>query len=134
MCGQLPGTYMCTLIGCLCCSDSNCTHARLSPFYHPFYPDVTHVRKTTRPSTAFPYCKRWEARWGLRTGLHTVIPVSLLMRDTILILILWSAGSQADQLSVWDAPQVCGGPSPDHQEPDPTLSKVGRLRVHVIKF
>ena len=45
------------------------------------------------------------------------------------MLILWSAGAQADQLSVWDAPQVCGGPSPDHQEPDPTLSKV---RLHAI--
>ena len=49
----------------------------------------------------------------------------------ILMLILWSPGSQADQLSVWDAPQVCGGPSPDHQEPDPSLSKVGRLKLHV---
>ena len=54
------------------------------------------------------------------------------MRDTILMLILWSPGSQADQLSVWDAPQVCGGSSPDNQEPDPSLSKVGRLKLHVI--
>ena len=30
-----------------------CTHSQLNPFYHPFYPDVTHVRKDTRPS---PVC------------------------------------------------------------------------------
>ena len=32
-----------------------------NPFYHPFYPDVTHMRKDTIPSPAFPYCKRWKA-------------------------------------------------------------------------
>jgi len=26
-----------------------CAHAQLNPFYHPFYPDVTQVRKDTRP-------------------------------------------------------------------------------------
>jgi len=24
-------------------------HVESNPFYHPFYPDVTHVRKDTRP-------------------------------------------------------------------------------------
>ena len=28
-------------------------HLQLNLFYHPFYPDVTHVRKDTRPSPAF---------------------------------------------------------------------------------
>ena len=37
---------------------ARCAHAQLNPFYHPFYPNVTHVRKDTRPSLpAFPYCK-----------------------------------------------------------------------------
>ena len=29
---------------------AQCAHAQSNPFYHPFYPDVTHVRKDTRPS------------------------------------------------------------------------------------
>ena len=39
-----------------------CTHTQLNPFYHPFYPDVTHVRKDTRPSPRFSILiatKRW---------------------------------------------------------------------------
>ena len=40
-------------------------HLQLNLFYHPFYPDVNHVRKDTRPSPAFPYCKRWKAGRGL---------------------------------------------------------------------
>ena len=40
---------------------AKCAQAQLNPFYHPFYPDVTHVRKDTRPFPAFPYCKRWKA-------------------------------------------------------------------------
>ena len=32
-----------------------CTHAQLNPFYHPFYPDVTHVRKDTGPPPPFSY-------------------------------------------------------------------------------
>ena len=40
-------------------------HVQSNPFYHPFYPDVTHVRKDTRPSPAFPYCKRRKAGWDL---------------------------------------------------------------------
>ena len=31
------------------------THAQLNPFYHHVYPDITHVRKDTRPSPALPY-------------------------------------------------------------------------------
>ena len=27
----------------------------ISPTFNPFYPDVTHVRKDTRPSPAFPW-------------------------------------------------------------------------------
>ena len=29
------------------------THGQLNSFYHPFHPDVTHVRKDTRPSPRF---------------------------------------------------------------------------------
>ena len=47
----------------------NLAHVQSNPFYHPFYPDVTHVRKDTRPSPAFPYCKRRKAEWGLGTRL-----------------------------------------------------------------
>ena len=43
----------------------------INPFYHPFYPDVTHVRKDTRPSPALPYCKRRKARQGLETTLSS---------------------------------------------------------------
>ena len=46
------------------------THAQLNTFYHhPFYPDVTHVRKDTRPPPAFPYCKRWKDGRGLGLGV-----------------------------------------------------------------
>ena len=38
-------------------------------FLPPFYPDVTHVRKDNRPSSAFPYCKRRKAGRGLGTRL-----------------------------------------------------------------
>ena len=31
------------------------THPQLNPFYHPFYPDITYVRKDIRPSPALPY-------------------------------------------------------------------------------
>ena len=44
-------------------------HAQSNPFYHPFYPDITHVIKVTRPSPAFPYCKRRKAGRGLGTRL-----------------------------------------------------------------
>ena len=36
-------------------------HDQLNPFCHPFYPDVTHVRKDARPSPALPYWNRWKA-------------------------------------------------------------------------
>jgi len=44
-------------------------HVQSNPFYHPFYPNITHVRKDTRPSPAFPYCKRRKAGRGLGTRL-----------------------------------------------------------------
>ena len=34
---------------------AQCANAQSNPFYHPFYPDVTHVRKDTRPSPALLY-------------------------------------------------------------------------------
>ena len=46
-----------------------CAHTQSNPFYHPFYPDVTHVRKDTRPSPALPNCKRRKAGRGLGTRL-----------------------------------------------------------------
>ena len=49
---------------------AQCAHAQSNPFYHPFYPDVTHVRKDTRPSPALPYCKRRKAGRGLGTRLR----------------------------------------------------------------
>ena len=49
---------------------AQCAHAQSNPFYHPFYPDVTHVRKDTRPSPALPYCKQQKAGRGLGTRLH----------------------------------------------------------------
>ena len=48
---------------------AQCGHTQLNPFYHPFYPDVTHVRKDTRPSPALLYWKRRKAGWGLGTRL-----------------------------------------------------------------
>ena len=33
-------------------------HAQLTPFYYPFYFDVTYRRKDTRPSPTFLYCNR----------------------------------------------------------------------------
>ena len=44
-------------------------HIQSNPFYHPFYPDVTHMRKDTRPSPAFLYSKRRKAGRGLGTRL-----------------------------------------------------------------
>ena len=40
-------------------------HTQLNPFYHPFYPDVTHAKKDTRPSPALPYWKQRKAGRGL---------------------------------------------------------------------
>ena len=50
-----------------------CTHAQLNPFYHPFYPDVTHMREDTRPSPTLPYWKRRKAGRGLGTRLGLTI-------------------------------------------------------------
>ena len=36
----------------------------INSFNHPFYHDVTHVRKDTRLSPAFLYCKWWKAMLG----------------------------------------------------------------------
>ena len=51
-----------------------CTHTQLNPFYHSFYPDVTRMRKDTRPSPVFPYCKWQKAGRGLgmRLGATTI--------------------------------------------------------------
>ena len=54
-----------------------CTQAQLNLFYHPFYPDITHVRKDTRPSPAFPYCKLWKAGRGLGTRLGGVLVIKV---------------------------------------------------------
>ena len=62
-CSKLP----CTLA--LFAVLAQCAHAQSNPFYHPFYPDVTYVRKDTRPSPALPYCKRRKAGRGLGTRL-----------------------------------------------------------------
>ena len=37
-------------------------HTQLNPFYHPFYPDVTHVRKDTRLSPLFRTAR--DERWA----------------------------------------------------------------------
>ena len=43
---------------------AQCAHAQSNPFYHPFYPDVTHVRKDTRPSPCFTVLKAKESWAG----------------------------------------------------------------------
>ena len=48
-CSKLPGTL--TVLAVLD-PVHPCT---INPFYHPFHPDVTHVRRDTRPSPAFLY-------------------------------------------------------------------------------
>ena len=49
---------------------AQCTHAQSNPFYHRFYPDVTHVRKIPG-SLPLYHCtgKRWKAGRGLETRL-----------------------------------------------------------------
>ena len=49
-------------------------YTQLSPLYPSLYPYVTHVMNYSRPSTAFPYCKRRKAGRGLGTRLlyHSV--------------------------------------------------------------
>ena len=48
-------------------------HVQSNPFYHPSYPDVTHVRKDTRPSSAFRYWKRRKAGRGLGKRLGSMV-------------------------------------------------------------
>ena len=43
---------------------AQCAHAKSNPFYHPFNPDVTHVRKDTRPSPLFTVLKATESWAG----------------------------------------------------------------------
>ena len=61
--GKLPGTSAFLLFWV------QCAHAQLNPFYYLFYPDVTHVRKDTRPSPTLPYWKRRKAGRSLGTRL-----------------------------------------------------------------
>ena len=44
-----------------------CAYTQLSPLYLLSTLYVTHVIKYSRPSTTFPYCKRWKAGRGLGT-------------------------------------------------------------------
>jgi len=45
--------------------------------YHLFYPDVTHMRKDSRPSPTLPYWKQWKAGQGLGTRiLHSCFRAS----------------------------------------------------------
>ena len=44
-CGKLPGTL--AVLGPVC------PRTQINPFYHPFYPDITRMRKDTRPSPTF---------------------------------------------------------------------------------
>ena len=46
-------------------------HVQLEPFYRLSTRDVTHVRKCTRPSPAFPYYNRQKAGRSLGTRLPT---------------------------------------------------------------
>ena len=48
------------------------SHVQSNPFCHPFYPDVTHVKKDTRPSPALPYRMRRKVGRGLGTRLANV--------------------------------------------------------------
>ena len=53
-------------------------YAQLSPFYLLSTLHVTHVINYSRPSPAFPYCKRWKAGRGLE---NTIILSSFLVDD-----------------------------------------------------
>ena len=54
------------------CAVVTLAQVQSKPFYHPFYPDITHMRKDTRPSPAFPYCKRHKTGPGLGTRLEFI--------------------------------------------------------------
>ena len=57
------------LVPWLWCSWPSEPHTQSELFYHLFCPDITHVRKDTRPSPTFLYSKWWKAGWGLETRL-----------------------------------------------------------------
>ena len=85
---QVSNTETCMHIGALTYENmSNSMYSKLlevasvNTFYHPFYPDVTHVRRNTRPYPAFPYWKRQKAGWGWEWGyvcLHLLVPPFLI--------------------------------------------------------
>ena len=60
-------------------------YAQLRPLYPSLYPYVTHVINYSRPSTAFPYCKRRKAGWGLGTRLVTTMK-TIVFQDTMMQL------------------------------------------------
>ena len=60
---------------------AQCAHAQLIPFYHPFYPDVTHVRRDTGPSPAFPYCKLTQT-WIRPFLLHESVQRTFISCDS----------------------------------------------------
>ena len=57
-----------------------CTHTQRNPFfYHPFYPDVTHVRKDIKISPTYLY---WEA--VLPFGVKVLMTNFLLYKKHVL--------------------------------------------------
>ena len=58
-------------------------YAQLSPLYPSLYPYVTHVINYTRPSTAFPYCKRRKAGRGLHGNEATCVGTSTIRLRSI---------------------------------------------------
>ena len=59
-----------------------CTHARtikVNPFYHPFYPDVTHVRKISGPLQLFRTVSNEKLGWAWERGY--VSPASCYERS-----------------------------------------------------
>ena len=50
-----------------------CDHTQLNLFYHPFHPNVTHMRKDTRASPSFLYWKERKAGRGLGTRLGEIL-------------------------------------------------------------
>ena len=67
-CGKLPVTLALFSLFWV-----QCAHAQLNLFYHPFDPDITHVRKDTRPSPTLPYWKRRKESWvglGNKTSIQ----------------------------------------------------------------
>ena len=85
---------------------AQCTHAQLNPFYHPFYPNVTHVRKDTRPSPRFTVLEAMESWAGpgyeaschstrlyiyiLEEALHTTITYEQLIKTGLTVPVTYS--------------------------------------------